>query len=394
MKRIKIRPNLMSLLLGLAIGITACVPATAPAQIESSPSPAVQVTSQPTEPAAKVAETTAAQPAESEVTATSVASATITLMSHDSFDASKEVIAAFEKANNVKIKFLRAGDAGAALNQAILSKENPLTDVFFGVDNTFFSRAIDSGIFEPYDSPVLANIPDKFQLDPQHRLLPVDYGDVCFNYDIAWFKEKGLAPPKDLPDLTKNEYAGLTVVTNPATSSPGLAFLLTTIVNFGDPGYLDYWQKLVAQQVLVVNGWEDAYYGQFTRYGGTRPIVLSYASSPPAEVFFADKPLTEAPTASIIGDKSCFRQIEFIGILAGTQKRAMAEKLVDFLLSQQFQEDIPLKMFVFPVNQKARLPEVFQKYAQLSPDPATLPPEEIAAHRDEWLNQWTETVLR
>lgn len=318
----------------------------------------------------------------------------IVLMSHDSFEASEEVIAAFEEANNATVEFLRSGDAGSALNQAILSKENPLADVFFGVDNTFFSRAIEAEIFEPYNSPLLAEIDDDLKLDPENRLLPVDYGDVCLNYDKGWFEEQGLTPPANLEELTQEAYAGLTVVENPATSSPGLAFLLATIAQFGESGYLDYWDQLVANDVLVVDGWEDAYYGQFTRYDGDRPIVVSYASSPPAEVYFAEEPLDEAPTASVIGDGSCFRQIEFIGILAGTQKRALAEKLVDFLLGQQFQEDIPLNMFVFPANTNAALPDVFEQHARLAPNPATLPPNKIAANREAWINAWTETVLR
>ena len=146
---------------------------------------------------------------------------TIVLMSHDSFAVSDEVVQAFEAANNAKIEFLRAGDAGASLNQAILSKENPLADVFFGVDNTFFSRAVESDIFEPYSSPLLENVDDALKLDADNRLLPVDYGDVCLNYDIAWFKDEGLPPPASLKDLVKPEYAGLTVVENPATSSLG-----------------------------------------------------------------------------------------------------------------------------------------------------------------------------
>ncbi|MBE7550553.1 MAG: thiamine ABC transporter substrate-binding protein [Anaerolineales bacterium] len=345
-------------------------------------------------PASPTSQSNTVEPAPAESTSPPASTITVTLMSHDSFDASPEVIAAFEQTHNVKIEFLRSGDAGAALNQAILSKENPLADVFFGVDNTFFSRALDSGIFETYASPMLADIPAELKLDPENRLLPVDYGDVCLNYDKGWFVEKKLIPPSSLEDLLKDEYKGLTVVENPATSSPGLAFLLATVVHFGDPGYLDFWKKMKAQDVLVVDGWEDAYYGQFTRYEGARPIVVSYASSPPVEVFFADPPVTDAPTASVIGDEACFRQVEFIGILAGTQKRALAEKLVDFLLGQQFQEDIPLKMFVFPANQKAALPELFQKYAQLSPNPATLPPADIAAKREEWINAWNEVVLR
>jgi thiamine transport system substrate-binding protein len=370
MKRIRITGLLAAILiLLLAIAGVACGPATTPIEV-SEPEP-----------------TSSPEPLE-------VEPEKIILMSHDSFEAGAEVIAAFEEANNAKIEFLRAGDAGATLNQAILSKENPLADVFFGIDNTFFGRAIDAGIFESYDSPLLADVSDELKLDPENRLLPVDYGDVCLNYDKAWFAEKGLPPPTNLEDLAKTEYAGLTVVENPATSSPGLAFLMATIAHFGQSGYLDYWEQLVANDILVVDGWSDAYYSEFTRYEGTRPIVVSYASSPPAEVFFAEETLDEAPTAAVIGDESCFRQIEFIGILAGTQKRALAEKLIDFLLSRQFQEDIPLNMFVFPANQKAGLPDVFEQHAHLAPNPATLSPADIAANREDWINAWTETVLR
>jgi thiamine transport system substrate-binding protein len=319
---------------------------------------------------------------------------TLTLMSHDSFNASEEVIASFEQTHNVKLEILRSGDAGGALNQAILSKDAPLADVFFGIDNTFFSRAIESDILEPYNSPLLANLADDLKLDPENRLLPVDYGDVCLNYDKAWFVENGLEPPATLEDLLDTRYKNRVVVENPATSSPGLAFLLATVAHFGDPGYLEFWQQLADQGVLVTSGWEDAYFGQFTRYEGQYPLVVSYASSPPVEVLYAETELDEAPTASVVGDGACFRQIEFVGILAGTEKRDLAEKLVDFLLSKEFQEDIPLNMFVFPANQTAELPELFVAHAQIPANPTTLPPEEIANNREAWIDAWTETVLR
>lgn len=352
----------------------------------ATPTPATQ----PAEPAEEP--TATEQPAPTE------APQTITLMSHDSFAASEAVIAQFEEENNVELKLLPSGDTGAALNQAILSKENPLADVFFGVDNTFFSRAIEAGIFESYTPAGLENVPDKFILDPEHRLIPVDYGDVCLNYDKAWFEEEGLAPPQSLEDLTKPDYAGLLVAENPATSSPGLAFMLATVGHFGKSGdytWLDYWTDLRDNDVTIVNGWEEAYYGQFTAASdGTKPLVVSYASSPPAEVFFAEEPLEEAPTGVVTGDGSCFRQIEFIGILKGTKKRALAEKLIEFMLGKTFQEDIPLQMFVFPINQNAELPEVFQKYAVISENPAEVSPEAIDQNRDQWINVWTQTMLR
>ena len=330
----------------------------------------------------------AAQPAQGQET--------LAVMTHDSFAASEGVIAAFETANNVKLSFIKSGDAGAALNQAILSKDAPIADVFYGVDNTFLSRALEAGIFIPYASPGLAAIPAQFKLDPSNRALPVDYGDVCLNYDKAYFADKNLAVPQTLEDLAKPEYKGLLVVENPATSSPGLSFLLATIAHFGPDKYLDYWKSLRANEVVVVNGWETAYYTNFSGSSGkgAQPLVVSYGSSPAAEVVFASQPPAEAPTASITGPDTCFRQVEFVGILKGTKKRALAEKFVDFMLSVQFQEDMPLQMFVYPVNPAAKLPEAFQKYAQAPEKPATLPPEEIAKNREAWIQAWTEAVLR
>jgi thiamine transport system substrate-binding protein len=319
---------------------------------------------------------------------------TLTLMTHDSFNVSKPIVEAFEKANHVQIKILKAGDAGAALNQAILSKNHPLADVFFGVDNTFLSRALSAGIFEAYASPLLSEIPTELKLDPQNRLLPVDYGDVCLNYDKKWFVEHKLPPPAGLADLIQPAYKELTVVENPATSSPGLAFLLTTVGSYGDPGYLDFWKKLKANGVRVVDGWESAYWGQFSAAGkGSRPIVVSYASSPPAEVYYAKTPLTEAPTAAVTAAGSAFRQIEFVGILKDTRQPALARKLVDFMLDRAFQEDIPLQMFVFPANRDAALPEVFVKFAKVAEAPVHIPAEEIARNRERWIEAWTEAVL-
>jgi thiamine transport system substrate-binding protein len=326
---------------------------------------------------------------------TALAEKSITLMTHDSFNIGKEVIATFEKENQVKVRFLKSGDAGAALVQAILSKDNPLADVFFGVDNTFFSRAIAADIFLPYASPLLAEIPVSLKLDQQNRLLPVDYGDVCLNYDKEWFRKNNLPPPTDLADLIKPAYRGLTVVENPATSSPGMAFLLATIGRFGEEGYLDFWKKMRENKVIVANGWEDAYYGHFTSASkGDRPIVVSYASSPPAVVHYAEKPLSEAPTAALVADNTAFRQIEFVGILKGTKEPELAKKLVDFILSRGFQEDIPLQMFVFPANSTAKLPDVFVKHAVVADRPVIISPSSIEANRDSWIEAWTNVVLR
>ena len=320
----------------------------------------------------------------------------LTVMTHDSFAVSDAVVEDFESQTGAQVQFLPSGDAGVALNRAILSRGNPLADVFYGVDSTFLSRALDEDIFESYDSPSLAGIPPAFQLDPTHHALPVDYGDVCLNYDRSFFDGHELAVPDRLEDLTEPAYRGLLVVENPATSSPGLAFLLATIGHFGEQGYLEYWRALRDNDLLVVNDWEAAYYGEFSGASaqGTRPLVVSYGSSPPFEVLYAEPPVTEPTTGAVTADDTCFRQIEFVGILQGTAQRDLAEQWIDFMLSATFQEDMPLQMFVFPVNPEAHLDPTFEKFLALPEHPALVDAEAIAVHREEWIEAWTEVVLR
>ena len=320
---------------------------------------------------------------------------TLTVMTHDSFAVSQGVVNAFETANNVKVNFLKGGDAGAELNKAILTKNAPLADVLYGVDNTFLSRALKGDIFEPYDSPALKDVSNEFKLDPSHRAVPVDYGDVCINYDKKYFADKNLPVPGSLEDLIKPEYKGLLVTENPATSSTGLAFMLATIAHYGD-SFTNYWKSLKDNSLVVVDGWETAYYTNFSGSSGKgpQPMVVSYNTSPAAEVIFAEKKLEDSPTASILGPDTCFRQIEFAGILKGTKQRALAEKFVDFMLGKQFQEDMPTQMFVYPVNPKAMLPETFIKYSPLPKQTTSLAPDVIAQKRDAWIQAWTDVVMK
>ena len=204
----------------------------------------------------------------------------LTVMTHDSFAMTDALVKQFENDNHVKLSFIKGGDAGVALNKAILSKDNLQADVFYGVDNTFLSRALKADLFEPYLSPAIKSVSPEFDLDASHHLLPVDYGDVCINYDIAYFKNKGLKVPASLDDLVKPEYKGLLAVENPATSSTGLAFLLSTIAQYGPDKYLDYWNQLKANGVVVSDGWEAAYYTQFSGSSGKgpQPMVVSYGT--------------------------------------------------------------------------------------------------------------------
>ena len=317
----------------------------------------------------------------------------VVLVTHDSFVVSDDVKQAFERESGLELRILQAGDAGEVVTKALLTAGNPQGDLLFGVDNTLLSRALDGDVFEPYESPGLENVDSQYVLDPEHRITPIDHGEVCLNYDKTWFAERGLDPPGTMEEVTLPRYRDLLVVENPATSSPGLAFMLATIARYGDL-WQGYWRKLRANGVLVVDGWEEAYTVRFSGSAGKgpRPIVVSYASSPPAEVIFRDPQPSTAPTGVI--EDSCFRQIELAGVLRGAQNEEGARKLVDFMLSTRFQEDIPLAMFVFPVNRDAKLPPEFVKYAVVPERPLELAPDEIEVNRERWVKEWTDIVVR
>ncbi|MBN2007179.1 MAG: thiamine ABC transporter substrate-binding protein [Anaerolineae bacterium] len=322
---------------------------------------------------------------------------TLRVMAYSSFSVSDEVVAEFEQAHNATIQFLDAGDTGKMLNQAILSKDNPQADVLYGIDNTFLSRALQEDLFVAYKPEALTGIPAEYQLDPNGAVTPVDFGDVCLNYDKAYFAGHNLAVPQNLKDLANPEYKSLLVVENPASSSPGLAFLLITIAAFGEDRYLDYWADLHENDVRVVEDWDTAYYGEFSggAYSeGVRPIVVSYATSPAAEVYFSEGALTEPPTGAILTPGTCFRQIEFAGILKNGQNRDLAEAFIEFLASKTFQEDIPLQMWVYPANSQAQLPQVFKDFAAQAQDPAVVAADAIERNREAWIHAWEDTVLK
>ncbi len=319
---------------------------------------------------------------------------TITLMTHDSFSVSKRVLAEFRRETGIRVKVLAGGDAGEVVNTAILTKDEPLADLLFGVDTTFVSRALRAGIFERYRSPALGEVSPAYRAGTRGRVTPVDWGDVCISYDKEWFADRGVPVPATLTDLTDPAYRGRLVVENPATSSPGLAFMLATIAELGEPAWRDFWAELRANDVEVTSGWEQAFNGSFSQGGGNgkRPLVVSYASSPPAAVYFSDPPPDSSPIGTMLG--SCFRQVEYIGVLKGTEHPGAARRFVDFALSEAFQADLPLQMFVFPVREGTPLPEVFTEFAEVPDEPLTLGPRVIGRNRERWIDEWTTTVLR
>ncbi|MEY2449250.1 MAG: thiamine transport system substrate-binding protein [Acidimicrobiaceae bacterium] len=314
---------------------------------------------------------------------------TISVVTHGSFAVSDSVLKEFSDRTGITVQLLKGDDAGAVVNQAILSKDHPQGDVLYGIDNTLLSKGLDNDLFEPYTSPALSAIDRSFDLDgAQHRVTPIDESDVCLNYD------KRAVAPVSLDDLEKPEFKDKVVVENPATSSPGLAFLAATVAKYGQDGYLDYWRSLKANGVKVDDGWDQAYNSDFTLGSGgtgTRPVVVSYATSPPADVVFASPPKTTTDVGVV--DDACFRQIEFAGILKGTAHAGAARQFIDFLLSKAFQEDMPLNMFVYPVRTDAALPVEFTTYSTKPAHTVDLPQDTIRQNREQWIKDWTSTVL-
>jgi thiamine transport system substrate-binding protein len=327
------------------------------------------------------------------VVPSSYAPTTVTLVTHDSFALTETLLSDFAARSGITVKIVAGGDAGEVVNKAALTAGNPEGDVLFGVDNTLLSRAVTAGVFDPYVSPAAAEVAPELRASTSDAVTPIDYGDVCVNVDDAWYADRGQEPPTTLADLALPAYRDQLVVQNAATSSPGLAFLLATIARYGEDGYEDYWRSLRENGVKVVNGWTEAYEGEFSAGGGTRPLVVSYASSPPAEIVYAAEPKPTEPSTSVLTD-GCFRQVEYAGVLRGTTQPDAARAVVDWLLSPEVQADVPLSMFVLPARTGTPLPDVFEKFAARPAEPLTLDPAVIDQQRSAWVEAWDQVTLR
>ena len=297
----------------------------------------------------------------------------VVLLAYDAFTPQQGIFDEFTKETGVTVKIVTAGDTGTMVSKAILTSGNPEGDVMWGIDNTFLSRAQNAGVLNEYT--------------------PVDEGDICINYDKSWFASKNIPLPQTFEDLAQPAYKNLLVVQDPTTSSPGLGFLLATIAHFGDSAWQDYWAQLTSNGIKIVPDWTTAYTAEFSGSSGKGqyPLVVSYGSSPPAEVVYAATPIDVPPTG--VMEETCFRQTEYVGVLRGTPHTDIAQKLVDYLLSTQFQESMPLTLFVFPVNPEAQLPQVFTDFAVRPTSPLTISADDIEKNRDEWLDAWRSIAL-
>ncbi len=318
------------------------------------------------------------------------AGGTVVLVTHESFALSKKLRRAFEEESGYDLEVRPAGDAGALITKLVLTADNPTGDVAYGVDNTFASRALDEGVFAASDVELPAGVEQYALPGDDGRLVPVDNASVCVNVDTEWFAERDLEPPATLEDLTDPAYEGLFVTASALSSSPGMAFLLSTVAEYGDE-WPAYWERLMANDTLVVDGWSDAYYGEFTQGGAKdgRPIVLSYDSSP---AFTVPKGADESTTAALLD--TCFRQVEYAGVLTGADNPEGGQALVEFLLSDAVQAALPESMYVFPVVDSVELPEEWARYAEQPSAPYELDPAEIAANREAWLEEWRDVTTR
>ena len=319
----------------------------------------------------------------------------LTLLAYDSFTPSPNIFDDFTAQTGINVEISLGGDAGELVTKAGLTSGNPEADVLWGVDNTLLSRALSKDIFTSYATKNLADLDESARkLVPNNEATPVNTGDVCINYDVNWFKQRNIAPPLTLRALTSSNYANLLVVPSPVSSSPGLAFMLAIIAEFGQDGWDEYWKSLKQNGTLIVSDWTTAYYTEFSGSSGKgdRPIVVSYGSSPPAEMIFANPRPATAPTA--VAALTCFRQVEFAGILRGTKHEREAQLLIDYLTEIKFQEDLPLTLFVYPANNKAKLPDDFVKYSLRPESPLQLDPDLISNNLLFWLDEFTNIVLR
>jgi thiamine transport system substrate-binding protein len=314
----------------------------------------------------------------------------VVLVSHESFTLPKKLVAAFESESGIDLVTRAAGDAGTLTAKLSLTRDNPTGDLAFGVDNTFASRPLEEGVFATY-KPTLPAGAEEFVLEEgADRLTPIDVGHVCVNVDTRWFEKQSIAPPQTLSDLADPTYQDLFVTPGASTSSPGMAFFLSTVAEYGDD-WEDYWTSLLDNGAKVVDGWEDAYYGDFTQGGGKgqRPIVVSYDSSP---AFTVPQGSSSSSTAALLD--TCFRQVEYAGVLEGAANPAGAQAVIDWLLTDEVQSALPTAMYVFPVSDAATVPIDWVKHAAQPTAPLSVPPADIAANREQWLTEWTDVVTR
>ena len=280
----------------------------------------------------------------------------------------------FEEKHNADVEFVAVDSAATLLNKVILEGDTSKADIVLGLDMNLFDLAEQSGLFTSHnikDINNLINLPLKWE---SNKFVPYNYGYFSFVYN-----EANLAtPPKSMDELINSTNARI-VIQDPRTSTPGLGLLTWMKALYGDKAG-DEWKKLNKKIISVTKGWTDAYYNFFM--AGEADMVLSYTTSPAAHIMFEERYDILATTF----EEGNYITIEFAGILNNSQNKDLANKFLNFMLSEEFQSIIPSTNIMYPVTNIKDLPEAFDKLDV--PNFIQMDPKEINKNKEKWIDEW------
>jgi thiamine transport system substrate-binding protein len=280
----------------------------------------------------------------------------------------------FEEKHNADIEFVAVDSAATLLNKVILEGDTSKADIVLGLDMNLFDLAEQSELFTTHninDINNLINLPLKWE---SNKFVPYNYGYFSFVYN-----EANLAtPPKSMDELINSTNARI-VIQDPRTSTPGLGLLTWMKALYGDKAG-DEWKKLNKKIISVTKGWTDAYYNFFM--AGEADMVLSYTTSPAAHIMFEERYDILATTF----EEGNYITIEFAGILNNSQNKDLANKFLNFMLSEEFQSVIPSTNIMYPVTNIKDLPEAFDKLDV--PNFIQMDPKEINKNKEKWIDEW------
>jgi thiamine transport system substrate-binding protein len=280
----------------------------------------------------------------------------------------------FEEKYNADVDFVAVDSAATLLNKVILEGDTSKADIVLGLDMNLFDLAEQSGLFTSHnikDINNLINLPLKWETN---KFVPYNYGYFSFVYNEATLE----TPPKSMGELINTTNARI-VIQDPRTSTPGLGLLTWMKALYGDKAGNE-WKKLNKKIISVTKGWTDAYYNFFM--AGEADMVLSYTTSPAAHIMFEERYDIQATTF----EEGNYITIEFAGILNNSQNKDLANKFLNFILSEEFQSVIPSTNIMYPVTNIKNLPEAFDKLNV--PNFIQIDPKEINKNKEKWIDEW------
>ena len=280
----------------------------------------------------------------------------------------------FEEKHNADLEFVAVDSAATLLNKVILEGDTTKADIVLGLDMNLFDLAEQSELFTSHNINNINNIinvPLKWE---SNKFVPYNYGYFSFVYNEANLE----SPPKSMDELINSTNARI-VIQDPRTSTPGLGLLTWMKALYGDKAG-DEWKKLNKKIISVTKGWTDAYYNFFM--AGEADMVLSYTTSPAAHIMFEERYDILATTF----EEGNYITIEFAGILNNSKNKDLANKFLNFMLSEEFQSVIPSTNIMYPVTNIKDLPEAFDKLEV--PKFIQMDPKEINKNKEKWIDEW------